>query len=149
MGAINIPILGEMYFAREGKGAYMNGKRIHCSNTTELEHSYGTEGGSQNPKVAYVYLALIEQSKKTPLWINGVGSAAFSSILVASGRRDWVVNPSAGGCWDYAGPSIILKEAGCKVTTIEGKEWTIDEKSIIAANAVLHEKLLSIIRKAK
>jgi len=40
---------------------------------------------------------------------------------------------------------IINREAGCKVTTINGKEWEFGDPSILAANPVLHEKIFHLI----
>ncbi|MGV8163063.1 MAG: inositol monophosphatase family protein [Candidatus Nanoarchaeia archaeon] len=149
LGAVYLPEMKELYFARKGKGTYLNGKRINCSNTKNLEFSYGTEGGNQSSNVAYIYGELLEQSKKSSFWINTMGCGAFSSALVSSGRRDWLVNPRAGGVWDFAGPVIILKESGCLVTNLDGKPWSIKDLSIVAANPVLHRELMKIITLAK
>jgi myo-inositol-1(or 4)-monophosphatase len=149
LGAIILPEFNELYVARRGKGAFLNGKKIMCSSMKKLEYSYGTEGGNQNSKVAYIYGSLIEHSKKTSFWINTTGCGAVASMFVASGRRDWFITPTAGGVWDRAAPFIILKEAGCKVTDLKGKEWTTRTESMVAANPVLHKELLSVIKKAK
>jgi fructose-1,6-bisphosphatase/inositol monophosphatase family enzyme len=46
--------------------------------------------------------------------------------------------------WDYAPISLLLKEAGCKVTNFENKEWSIADRSMIAANPNLHATLVEL-----
>lgn len=36
IGIVNNPIMKELYFARKGKGATLNGRKIGSKNTTEL-----------------------------------------------------------------------------------------------------------------
>jgi myo-inositol-1(or 4)-monophosphatase len=43
--------------------------------------------------------------------------------------------------WDMAAGVIIVREAGGEVTTLDGKYWTVDQPSILAANPKLHKKL--------
>ena len=49
--------------------------------------------------------------------------------------------------WDMAAAAAINREAGAKVTNIRGEEWTLDDKSIFAANPALHEKLFALLVK--
>ena len=41
LSAIYLPVTDELFFAEAGRGAYLNGKRIHCSDTRELDSSRG------------------------------------------------------------------------------------------------------------
>ena len=47
--------------------------------------------------------------------------------------------------WDMAAAVIINREAGGKVTNVKGKEWNIEEESILVANQKLHKNLLDLI----
>ncbi|MFA6073660.1 MAG: inositol monophosphatase family protein [Candidatus Woesearchaeota archaeon] len=149
MGAICLPEVDELYFARIGKGAYLNGKKIKCSTTKEFKHSYGVGKGFHNEISSRVYVELFKYAKKKPFWINTLGCGAFALMLIASGRRDWCINPRSGGVWDFAGAVIILQEAGCKVTNIEGKEWTTKDNSVVVANQALYKELMNIVKMAK
>jgi fructose-1,6-bisphosphatase/inositol monophosphatase family enzyme len=45
MCVIYLPYFDELYYAQKDKGAFMNDKRIRCSETKNVEHSYGVSGG--------------------------------------------------------------------------------------------------------
>src|SRR3989344_3237772 len=42
LSAIHIPATKELFFAKRGKGSYLNGKRINCSRIQTLENSVGS-----------------------------------------------------------------------------------------------------------
>ncbi|MGV8169385.1 MAG: inositol monophosphatase family protein [Candidatus Nanoarchaeia archaeon] len=151
LGAIYLPELKELCFARKGKGAFLNGKQIKCSNVNKLEYSYGTSGCRQSQKSAPINGALIEKSETTSFWVNSIGCYAVMAAYVSSGRRDWLVNSSVSGVWDLAAPYIIMKESGCKVTNINGEEFSISIQGtgLISANPVLHKEIIKIINKTK
>jgi len=76
--------------------------------------------------------------------MSAFGSAGVSVMYQADGRRDWRAS-QGGGLWDYAGPSLILTEAGCKVTNFKGEPWSLKDREILSANKYLHAKLLKIM----
>lgn len=47
---------------------------------------------------------------------------------------------------DTAAAEVILHEAGAIVTTLDGRKRRLGDRSILAANPVLHAKLLERIR---
>ena len=47
--------------------------------------------------------------------------------------------------WDMAAAVIINREAGGKVTNLNGEEWDIDDGSIVIANPKIHRKLLDLL----
>jgi myo-inositol-1(or 4)-monophosphatase len=64
-------------------------------------------------------------------------------MQVANGRLDAYISSSAEP-WDYAGSVPIAREAGARVTTLEGKEWQLGDESMLVANPALHQKLSSM-----
>ncbi len=139
-GAVLLPVSGELYYAEQGKGAWVNGKPLACSKTTALEYSYGLLGSRIKQKSLDICAKIFLASGKTA-WVNSLGSIAVSAMYVASGRRDWCVGLS-GGSWDYAAPSIILLESGCKLTDTTGKEWDLRNAELFATNPTLHKEIL-------
>jgi histidinol-phosphatase len=61
--------------------------------------------------------------------------------LVASGRVDAVIE-AAISVWDIAAITVIVQEAGGKVTDIQGQSITKDTASLIATNGILHDTVL-------
>ncbi|MFA5155268.1 MAG: inositol monophosphatase family protein [Patescibacteria group bacterium] len=144
LAAIYNPCTDELFFAKKGQGAFLNGKKIACSRQKIWENSWGIVGSNLTQKnVANLY-QLLKHAKREKFWISALGSAGVSAMYQADGRRDWRVS-RGGGLWDYAAPSLILSEAGCKVTNFQGKTWSLKDREMLAANKPLHRKLLQII----
>lgn len=147
LGAIYNPCTDEFVFAKKGKGAYLNGKRIHCSEQKSWPASYGILNSRFTSNK--LLLAGIPKFNKNNLsCINSFGSCATDAIYIATGRRDWkATGDTDHGIWDLAMPAIILKEAGCKVTNYKGEDWSLKDKTIVIANKHLHPTLLKIVNK--
>ena len=145
MGCIYDPMQDELFYAKRGAGAFLNGKQISCSQKSEIPDSAGLYSANQGPQKFTLSKRVIEMGEQERLVINSWGCHAFSLAQVASGRRDWCLSPSAG-TWDYAAGSLILSEAGCNVTNLEGKPWSITDKNMLAANPILHEKIFHFLK---
>jgi len=140
------PVHDELMFAQKGQGAFMNGKKISCSQTKQWEHSFGSSGSRLSLPRIKITMKLLKNAQEQELfYINAFSSVAISALYVASGRRDWYLSHGSK-IWDYAAPALIAAEAGCVVTDIEGQPWQLKSKSIIMANPHLHKKLLKIIK---
>ena len=145
LAAIADPCQARLYFARRGRGAFCNGRRIHCATTRAWAYSYGCMGVHMQANKLPSLRRLINSSARAPFWVNAFGSAAVNAIYVADGRRDWYWSHSAGGVWDYAAPSLLLQEAGCIVTDVSGQPWGLTATSLVAAPPGLHAKLLRLV----
>lgn len=134
IGVVFNPYLDEMFTAETGKGAYLNGKPIHVS-ALPLSNGlvlfgtcpYYTELHRKTFDMALGYMAVANDVRRC-------GSAALDLCTIAAGRAELyfelVLSP-----WDYAAGSLIVEEAGGKVTTVEGGEITLTDKcSILATN---------------
>ena len=75
------------------------------------------------------------------------GTASLDLAYVAAGRFDgfWERGLHA---WDVAAGSLLVREAGGFVGTIEGEGSPVDDRSIVAANANVFETLRSALREA-
>ncbi len=142
MATIFDPIHNELYFASKGKGAYLNGKKIHCSSRKEIDEAYGCLSDSFNAKKISLLAEMADKSKGKKFSVSTIASTGVVGMYIASGRRDWFVSMGGGGVWDYAAPALICKEAGCKITNWRGEPWKLSEKELIIANKYLHPKIL-------
>jgi myo-inositol-1(or 4)-monophosphatase len=72
------------------------------------------------------------------------GSAALDLCYVAMGRFDgfWEMklNP-----WDVAAGSLIVTEAGGRVTDFSGGLFTINGQEILATNGRIHDEMLKVL----
>ena len=146
VASIYLPYFKELYFARKGKGAYLNGKRIRCSNVKKYVHSMGIIGSIWSRKKNILHNSLIEHSGYGSVWVSSFGSAVFTLCLISSGRRDWTILQNHH-IWDIAAGYLIMREAGCIVTKLDGSEWDLECDNMVAANPKLHKELLKITKK--
>jgi myo-inositol-1(or 4)-monophosphatase len=143
-GVINAPFLEELYYAKKGKGAYLNNKKINVSNLDEIKKSYIVccEGGSKsNDRLANIYKILYPKVKD----FRKIGSAAIECVMVATGRCDGYLTLDISP-WDVSAGILLVKEAGGKVTNFKGKEWKPEKMDIVATNNNIHNKLRNVIK---
>jgi myo-inositol-1(or 4)-monophosphatase len=148
MAAVYAPALNELYFAEKGKGAYLNDQKIHCSNITDISLGFGNAFTLMGPKRLDLLSKFTEESKKHDFWLGSVGALGVSLAWVADGKRDWIVS-QGGRIWDYAAPSLILTEAGAKISDMNGEPWVLkdDVNNILAASTnELHEYLVKMLK---
>ncbi|WP_059104983.1 inositol monophosphatase family protein [Shouchella shacheensis] len=71
------------------------------------------------------------------------GSAAIEMAYVAADRLDAYISLRLSP-WDYAGGAVLLEEAGCKATRLDGEELSMLEKgSMIACKPELHTTIVA------
>lgn len=136
MGAVYNPYLDEMFTAIKGHGAFLNGKQIKVTRneTRDAIVIFGTspyyeELSRQSFDMAYDYLLKAVDVRRS-------GSAAIDLCNVACGRADIFFELKLSP-WDYAAGTIIVTEAGGKVTTVDGGKITLDRPcSIKASNGI-------------
>jgi len=76
--------------------------------------------------------------------VRRLGSAALDLCMVAEGIFEgfWEENLQV---WDVAAGSLIVKEAGGKITDFFGKNNYLFGKTIVATNGKIHKQMLNII----
>lgn len=149
LGGVYNPITDEMFLARKGKGATLNGKKIHVSKVQKLENSLLVTGFPYDrfermEKLIARFSVLLNSCHD----VRRLGSAALDLCWLAAGRLDgyWEdgLNP-----WDVAAGVLILQEAGGKVSDFTGKKYTrIPQygKTILASNGKIHKSMVSILK---
>ena len=79
--------------------------------------------------------------------IRACGSAAMALCQVAAGRLDGYAEQYIGQ-WDYMAGSLIVMEAGGKVTDYAGSEDFTQGNSVVATNGLIQQDLLTAIDSA-
>jgi len=145
LSAIYLPITNELFFAKAGKGAFLNGKRIRCSSTASLDASAGCGFVGSRKRTLQFVKKLLSVIRGERLFLNSFGCISMNSCYVACGRKDWAVS-LYGAIHDFAPTYLILKESGCTVTNCKGEPWKVGDNEAVAANPVLHKKLLKLTK---
>jgi len=149
LGGVYDPCGKELFFARKGKGATLNGRKICVSAANRLERALLATGFPYDvhtrPERSLPYFnGLIQKAQG----VRRLGSAALDICYVAMGRFDGFfevhLNP-----WDTAAGVLILREAGGKVTNFEGRPFSIYEREVAATNGQIHREMLGAIQQIK
>jgi myo-inositol-1(or 4)-monophosphatase len=149
VGGAYFPYFKEFYFAEKGMGAFLNKKKIFCSDKRNMEGLRSTGYMRLREENRKQMVSLLEEADKIKIWNTEFGCGAYDMALVASGKSHFFITPATGtNIWDIAAPAIIMKEAGCKVTTFMDRDWQPTEKTdVLAANPYLHGQLMNIMNR--
>ena len=134
IGVVYAPVIKEFFYAMKGKGAYLNGKRIHVNNDTEINKSFF----AVSPKVFCADLISKNLTRR-------LGCAGIELSYVACARFGANIKMHGTDPYGYGAGSIIVLEAGGKITDTKGKEWNLKSDGAVASNGKLHDKLLKIL----
>jgi myo-inositol-1(or 4)-monophosphatase len=124
MGIVHNPVLGELFSAVEGAGAFFNGKKIHVSQKNNLFDCLLVTGFPYNNKEGMQeIMTRFSNCLEAAQGVRRLGSAALDLCYVACGRFDgyWEQNLKP---WDTAAGQLIAKEAGAFVD-IHGEMLTL------------------------
>lgn len=156
----NEPILGgvydvmnnELFIARKGKGATLNGKKIRVSNVKKLADSLLVTGFPYNRAERMTeLLPTFETFLLNSHDVRRLGAASLDFCWVAAGRLDgyWEDNLNP---WDVAAGALILAEAGGKVTDFSGRKWRTPAdygRQTLAGNPSVHRQMLALLKKTR
>jgi myo-inositol-1(or 4)-monophosphatase len=145
-GATYDPLRDELFAARRGGGATLNGRPIRVSARERLATSLVATGfpydKATNPDNNIAQFAAV-----TPLvrGIRRAGSAALDLAYVAAGRLEayWERGTNA---WDVAAGILLVREAGGRVTDYEGGPPRLEGGRFVASNGPVHDQLLEVLQ---
>jgi myo-inositol-1(or 4)-monophosphatase len=142
-GVIYDPLRDEMFSAEKGKGAWLNGRRIHVSKTATLQESltgtgFPSKKRHDNPNV-YFYQEVTLRSHG----VRRAGSAGLDLAYVACGRLDgfWEFNLNP---WDTSAGVLLVAEAGGTVTHFDGGAFTLDSREVLATNGLIEGEMVHL-----
>ena len=143
------PITNEMFWAEKGKGCFVNDHRLRVAARQKLDEAVVATGipflgHGQHAK----FLKELHQVSQRVAGVRRFGSAALDLAWVAAGRYDgyWERDLSA---WDMAAGTLLVTEAGGKVTNADGGDDVLGTGSVCAGNLDIHPLLLSRLTAAK
>jgi myo-inositol-1(or 4)-monophosphatase len=146
LGVVYLPTLHELFHVERGKGAFLNSERITVSRIDRLDRSLLCTGFPYDVhEHVDFYLRYFRQFMVKSFGIRRPGSAAIDLSYLAAGRFDgfWEFKLHA---WDVAAASLLITEAGGKVTDFQGRPFNIYSEEILASNGLIHQQMLQAIR---
>jgi myo-inositol-1(or 4)-monophosphatase len=132
--------LKECFYAWKGGGAYLNGEIIQVSNSTNLKDSLLATGFPYyDYKWLNEYLELFKYFMKNTHGVRRLGSAAADMAYVAAGRFEGFYEYSLKS-WDVAAGTLIVTEAGGRVSDFNGGDNFIFGQQIVCSNSQIFEE---------
>lgn len=147
-GVINMPVLGEMLWAEQGKGAFLNGKSIRVSDKARIEDAVIAFGIPHAGKPGHdLFREEMGRLSRKATGIRRTGAAAVDLAYAACGRWDAYVERIVAA-WDIAAGVGIIIEAGGAVTDADGNPLKLHGGSICAGAPALIAPLAAEMRAA-
>ncbi|WP_024867571.1 inositol monophosphatase family protein [Pseudoxanthomonas suwonensis] len=148
-GVTWLPMIDELYVAEQGKGAWLNGQRIHVSSRGTLIESVLACGipfaGKPDHPVFAREMALLSAHVAG---IRRTGACAVDMAWVAAGRWDayW---ERALNAWDMAPGVILVEEAGGVATAVDGTALDLHGQNVCVSNGAVHASLVEVLERAR
>lgn len=130
------------FAAHKGGGATCNGKRLHVSEVNDVRRSLLVTGfGYEHDEPWAANMELFKEFTDVCQGVRRLGAAAVDlchlSLGVVDGYWEYRLKP-----WDVAAGIIIAQEAGARVTTMDGRPYSVFERSMLTSNGHLHQQML-------
>jgi len=141
VGVIHNPVTAELYTARRGAGAFLNGERIRVSDVAELGRAFFVHAGLGIVRKGGHwdgFARLIDATDRQRGFGDYMGYG-----LVAEGKAEIYAELDLKP-WDLAAPMILVEEAGGRFTDLAGRT-TIYTGTALATNGRLHDAALALL----
>lgn len=136
---------GTEWYAWDGGGAWRDGERITVSAIDRLDRALvGTGFPFKVLELLPSYMSQFARVLSRTSGVRRAGSAALDLCRVADGGFDgfwelWLAP------WDIAAGTLLIREAGGRVTSLAGDEDVRGGGAIVAGNPVIHGELLGLL----
>jgi myo-inositol-1(or 4)-monophosphatase len=144
LGAVFDPVRHELFVAKRGQGAWLNGRRLSVSGTKEIGESLLITGFPYTQESALRNLCLFSKVLPCAQAVRRLGSAALDLCYVAAGRADGFWEPDLKP-WDVAAGALMVEEAGGLVTDFSGRPFHLTAGELLATNGHIHRALISLL----
>jgi myo-inositol-1(or 4)-monophosphatase len=149
LGVVYDPVHEELYVAERGRGAWLGDRPIAVSTTDTLGESllatgfpYDIRVTPDNNLAEYAAFSLRARG------VRRLGSAVLYLAWVAAGRFDgyWELRL---GAWDVAAGSLLVEEAGGRVTDLAGGPLDLAAPAVVASNGRIHDAMLAVLKEIR
>jgi len=143
-GVVFNPVDDDLFIAALGQGASRNGRPIRVSPYRHLSESVLATGWPYDKKELPRVLKSLERLLPVTQEVRVWGTAALAMCYLAAGALEgyweWGLYP-----WDIAAGVVIAREAGCRISSIDGGPFELSSGAILATNGLVHEEILQYL----
>ena len=142
LGVSSAPVYGELAWAEEGGGAWLNERAIRVSAVTALADAVVSSGNLKTLTNGAQWGRFGELIRRVNR-IRGYGDFVHYHLL-ARGALDVVIESDVN-ILDIAALSVIVREAGGTFTDLQGGPVGLGTTSVLATNGALHVSVLDAL----
>jgi myo-inositol-1(or 4)-monophosphatase len=166
LGVILNPIIGEVYAAEGGRGAFAASltdlppdpaawgdlapwRRLHVSPVAAMADAGFATGFPHNVVETRINIDHFVNIRLETAVVRAIGSAALALAYVAAGHIEgyWEIGPKA---WDFGAGMVIVEEAGGRISDLRGRPLRgPDAGQLLATNGAIHEATVAVLARGK
>lgn len=148
-GVVYHPSMDELFVAERGGAAFLrrgqHEERLRVSDIATVAEAIVATGLPYDIRETGRNVSQIAALTKTAIEVRIMGAAALHLAYVAAGRLEvfWEqgLNP-----WDIAAGSLLVEEAGGRITDMSGRKFAVDCRDVLASNGRIHDEMLAALR---
>jgi myo-inositol-1(or 4)-monophosphatase len=144
LGVIYDPLRDELFTAERGAGASLNGRRIQVSERNNLASALLCTGFPYDVRERSEFARHFANFIMNAQGVRRDGAAALDLAYVACGRFDGFWEEGLKP-WDVAAGTLMVEEAGGRVSNYAGAPLSIYTPPILASNGLLHEEMMRVL----
>jgi myo-inositol-1(or 4)-monophosphatase len=144
LGAVFGPVDNELFIARSGAGAFLNGRRIAVDDRDRIEGARIITGADLiRPKPGRQPWPPVRR-----IWVNAI---TYRLARIAAGDAHATLALTGKSEWDLAAATLLVQEAGGRVTDAQGGALRFNQPNpringLVAAGPRLHALLVARTR---
>ncbi|HEX7042157.1 MAG TPA: inositol monophosphatase [Patescibacteria group bacterium] len=143
---LHIPVKNLTYHAEIGKGSFCNNQSVRVSNVSDAKYSL-LSFGYENLRDKQNQAPSLRLATKHRIRIGH--SSLIESTYLSSGKIDGILKFNQK-IWDIAPEYLIMKEAGAKISDLEGKDVVFkynkdSQLSYFCSNGLIHDEIIDIL----
>ncbi|MEG2951515.1 MAG: inositol monophosphatase family protein, partial [Clostridia bacterium] len=138
MGVVYAPAMGEMFWAAQGMGAYLNDQPIHVSTQNDPQFAVTAVAPPfRRHELTHRYFATVEMLFLNTCDTRNTGSAALHGCYVACGRVEAYIEADVMP-YDIAAALAIISEAGGNWGSLYSQGHPFETHEILCSNSLLY-----------
>ena len=146
-GVVYEPLRELFFTAERGAGAFRNGEQMRVSDQDKVEGAFLATGFPfRAQRHVRSYIGIFEDVISIAKGVRRAGSAALDLAYTAAGIFDGFFELYLSP-WDVAAGSLLITEAGGRVTDFSGGDRWLGRGNIVGAPPGVHGDLLEMIAK--
>ncbi len=143
-GVVYDPSRDELFAAERGGGATLNGRAIHVSQVEDLNRALLCTGFPYDVRERGDFARHFHNFIMHSQGVRRDGAAALDLAYVACGRFEGFWEEGLQP-WDVAAASVIITEAGGRVSRYDGTPANIYAPPIMASNGLVHDAMMRVL----